>query len=183
MGEAYLIKDEPPRLSLEQRDLHQVVHTYWDQLGQWDQQSRGGHTKEHTTELIGTYSQTTEWNRSSALTLGPYFGECIGLTTELTPQATVGLLLLLDLTLSSSASSSASSSRRRDQLGPRFHYYIKYQKFRTLIFRTFKFRTKIEYYISKITDAELILKFVKIAFTFEKLILVSFAYHQDVGVS
>ena len=60
--------------------------------------------------MIGTYSQTTKWNRSSALTLSPYFGECIGLTTELTPQATVGLLLLLYLTLSFSTSSSTSSS-------------------------------------------------------------------------
>ena len=68
------------------------------------------HQRTKNNRMIETYSQTTEWNRSSALTLGPYFGECIGLTTELTPQATVGLLLLLDLTLSSSTSSSTSSS-------------------------------------------------------------------------
>ena len=45
------------------------------------------------------------------------------LTTELTPQATVGLLLLLSLILSFSASSLVSSSWRLDQLQPRFHYY------------------------------------------------------------
>ena len=60
-----------------------------------------GWTHQRTYRMIGTYSQTTEWNRSSALTLGPYFGECIGFMTELTPQAPVGLHLLLDLTLSS----------------------------------------------------------------------------------
>ena len=35
-----------------QRDLHQVAHTYWDQLSHWDQQSRDGRTKEQ---------RTTEW--------------------------------------------------------------------------------------------------------------------------
>ena len=35
-----------------QRDLHQVAHTYWDQLCHWDQQSRDGTTKEQ---------RTTEW--------------------------------------------------------------------------------------------------------------------------
>ena len=52
---------------------------------------------------------------------GTYFGECIGLSRQANSPATVGLLLLQDL--SSSTSSSASSSWRRDQLQPRFHHH------------------------------------------------------------